>query len=208
MTLGFTTKIYNTCNFRIICFFYNIRFLNRLRFGFRLRFIRNFFRLFIFRFWREFLASLELEAQSAVGPNGGLSEKSAAGEFAYGRQPLAKRQKDAEALVRAYDRKTKHWDHVRSLYEEMVGFLKTRDADICLVGFPYSASMLQAAKGNDFFTRQTPEFWREFSRAHGIMYVNVIDFFDSDEYFLNETHVNRSGARVISGEILNICFGS
>lgn len=185
--------------------FYQNVFSSGKRPVFRILELRN--RFFIFRFWRKFLASAEFEARSTVGPFGGLREKTAAMEVAYSRQIRLKREKDAVALMQNYDRKTKYWDHVRDIYREMVVFLKSQNADICLVGFPYSASFTRAAAANEFITNQIPEFWRDFSRNNDVKYINLFGFFDSDEPFLDETHVNKVGASIITDEILRSCFG-
>lgn len=184
--------------------FYKNAFSSGSRPALRIFELRN--RFFIFRFWRAFLSSAELEAHSAFGPNGGLHEKSPAAEAAYARRPPEQRRKYSQALLEDYERKPKYWDHVRSVYGGMVEFLKKRGAQICLVGFPYSASFRRAAEGNQFMNKQVPEFWHAFSSKYAVKYVNLFDYFDNDTFFLNETHVNTTGARIITGEILNRCF--
>ena len=167
--------------------------------------LRN--RFFAMRFWRRFLIEGSLLASSRVLTYGGLTETDPHADTAYAAQPSDRRLRAAEAEVDKYDRRFSSTDHQDKLFTETIRFLRGKGARVCLVTFPYSHSINQAAENSPLYGTISPTFFQALAQREGATYVNLMNALDSDDLFLNETHLNPLGARKITPEVLRRCFG-
>lgn len=91
-------------------------------------------------------------------------------------------------------------------YQAMLEFLLQKKADICLVTYPVSAEYIEAESAYPEFA-EALMFMQNLAGKYNLKYFNYHSAYkDKAEYFANQDHLNTTGARLFTEEILDKCF--
>lgn len=93
------------------------------------------------------------------------------------------------------------------IYRNMIKFLISRGAKVCLVNYPVDRYYRERADRIPTFA-QTREFYKEIASENHIPYVSFWDRFDDHSMFQNTDHVNQNGSPILAREAREACFGS
>ena len=91
-------------------------------------------------------------------------------------------------------------------YADIIGFLKDRGAQVCLVTFPV-VGMLRVGVAESAAYQRAMRFFEDLGRAKGVRHLNLSAWELPDEYFADPHHLNAIGGRAVSGDVLKECFG-
>jgi hypothetical protein len=92
------------------------------------------------------------------------------------------------------------------VYRDMIKFLISRGATVCLVNYPVDRYYRERADAVATFG-QVREFYREVARENHIPYVSFWNRFDDPSMFQNTDHVNQNGSPILAREAREACFG-
>jgi hypothetical protein len=91
------------------------------------------------------------------------------------------------------------------IYVEMLDFLISRGATVCLMSYPVDRFYRERA--NKIATYQeVKEFYKKLAKDRGIPYVSFFSRFDDPEMFQNTDHVNPKGSTILAVEARRACF--
>jgi hypothetical protein len=91
------------------------------------------------------------------------------------------------------------------IYAEMLDFLISRGAKVCLMTFPVDRFYRERADKIATYP-QVKEFYKTLARERGIPYVSFWSRFDDPEMFQNTDHVNAKGSAILAAEARRACF--
>jgi hypothetical protein len=96
---------------------------------------------------------------------------------------------------------------IARLYEKTITDLKQRGAQICLVTLPVVVELRSEMKRNPVFEKTTAYF-RDLAERSRVRYRNYLFTEFPGHYFSDPHHLNIIGARAVSPQIEQDCFGS
>ncbi len=92
------------------------------------------------------------------------------------------------------------------IYRQMIDFLISRGAKVCLVNYPVDTFYRQRADAIPVFA-EVREFYRSIALEKHIPYVSFWDRFDDPSIYQNTDHVNQKGSAILAPEARRACFG-
>ncbi len=111
---------------------------------------------------------------------------------------------DSEVATHTPVRDFRSRDEAR-IYRNMIDFLISRGAAVCLVNYPVDKFYRERADAIPTFG-ETREFYKEIARENHIPYVSFWDRFDDPSMYQNTDHVNRKGSAILAREARKACF--
>ncbi len=152
---------------------------------------------FLLYYWKNFLAGSDFKNHFQMNPDGSqMMDKKEKRSHVYdlqGRIFLQRPRGDFEK------------SHSMKKYFEVLDYLKSRNADVCLVTFPVSPAYVEAARKFPEFEKAR-QFLEKIAAQHGFRYASYWDAFSDAGMFVNEDHLGIEGARQLTGKIMTDCF--
>jgi hypothetical protein len=93
-----------------------------------------------------------------------------------------------------------------NIYREMIKFLISRGATVCLVTYPVDKFYRERADVIPAYT-EVRKFYKETAEENHIPYVSFWDRFDDPSMYQNTDHVNQNGSPILAREARQACFG-
>lgn len=91
------------------------------------------------------------------------------------------------------------------IYAEMIDFLISRGARVCLMTYPVDRFYRERADKIATYPA-VKEFYKKLAKDRGIPYVSFWSRFDDPEMFQNTDHVNAKGSAILAVEARKACF--
>jgi hypothetical protein len=92
------------------------------------------------------------------------------------------------------------------VYKDMIKFLISRGAKVCLVNYPVDRNYRERADAIPAFAK-VRKFYEEIAQENHIPYVSFWSRFDDPSMFQNTDHVNQNGSPILAREARQACFG-
>jgi hypothetical protein len=90
-------------------------------------------------------------------------------------------------------------------FDEIVSFLKTKGADVCLVSFPIAAALIRRQAAIPLY-REFRNFMKRYASQRSLRYSSFETEIFDNALFRDMVHLNARGAKFMSKKILESCF--
>jgi hypothetical protein len=168
---------------------------------------------FILNYWRVALTKGTFRADIDVPEFGGQVPSKLDQKPNFAARPLAERvdrSKRSLAEFRATWPKVESVDElflheVTAIHHETLRYLRDRGADVCLVRTPHSPTFRRIAATDSAHALANTVFLR-LAETYGARFVDRWSYFESDEFFWDEIHMNEAAGREFGPKIVSDCF--
>jgi hypothetical protein len=167
----------------------------------------------ILNYWRVALIKGTFRADIDVPEFGGQVPSKLDQRPNFSARPLAERvelSKITLAAFRAAWPKVESVDElfsheVTAIHHETLRYLRDRGADVCLVRTPHSPTFRRIAATDAAHTFANAVFLR-LAETYGARFVDRWSYFETDEFFWDEIHMNEAAGRKFGPKIVSDCF--
>ncbi|GJL54490.1 MAG: hypothetical protein NPIRA02_16220 [Nitrospirales bacterium] len=161
----------------------------------------------LLQYWKVFLLKGKFETKFQILPDGTLVPLDPEENIRYARMPETERIRRARnTVMKEIPGINLLGSKAAKIYHSMVKFLRSREADVCLVTYPMSPAFRQAAKEYPAYAA-VPVFFENFAKKQKVKYVNYWDRLSDLKDFTNENHLSNLGALKIGKLVVRDCFG-
>jgi len=164
--------------------------------------LHNQHRNHLFGYWEVYLSGREFTPKTQF-----VTEELRGNEPNYMEIPAETRRVASARIARILQPvSTFRETHVARLYEDVVKFLKQHGGDVCLVTLPVVVELRNEIGATPLFANVT-KYFEEIAAKHRATYRNFLTTPMDENYFSDPHHLNITGARAVSSQVAQSCFG-
>jgi hypothetical protein len=165
---------------------------------------------YLYDYWRTLLVKRRFESSVRLAPLGGLLpvDPQALSSFATGGEAVRRREAE-ELVLRDLPPDEEDWfaqNPNLAIMRDMLGFLRRRGAEVCLVRFPTAPEYRRLAAQHPAFERASRAFER-LAAEFGVPLKDYRERYDNPRLFENPNHINHLAAPEFARTALADCFG-